>query len=102
MPRVGFEPTFSAGERPKTYALDRAVTGISFVVCDPEQNKSREWGRPSHTSGHSGLEKKIFLSTKIKYFQKVDMSAVAVYFSCLQLTEPDTAPTLMFELTQFT
>ena len=27
MPRVGFEPTISAGERPKTYALDRATTG---------------------------------------------------------------------------
>jgi len=24
---VGFEPTISAGERPKTYALDRTVTG---------------------------------------------------------------------------
>ena len=27
MPRVGFEPTISAGELPKTYALDRAATG---------------------------------------------------------------------------
>ena len=27
MPRVGFEPTISAGERPKTYALDRVATG---------------------------------------------------------------------------
>jgi len=25
MPPVGFEPTISAGERPKTYALDRAA-----------------------------------------------------------------------------
>jgi len=24
MPPVGFEPTISAGERPQTYALDRA------------------------------------------------------------------------------
>jgi len=30
MPRVGFEPTISAGERPKTYALDRAVTGTGY------------------------------------------------------------------------
>ena len=29
MPPVGFEPTISAGERPQTYALDRAATGIS-------------------------------------------------------------------------
>ena len=28
MPPVGFEPTITAGERPKTYALDRAATGI--------------------------------------------------------------------------
>ena len=30
MPRVGFEPTVSAGERPKTYALDRATTGTGY------------------------------------------------------------------------
>jgi len=29
MPPVGFEPTISAGERPQTYALDRADTGTS-------------------------------------------------------------------------
>ena len=33
MPLVGFEPTISAGERPQTYALDRAATGIGFVTC---------------------------------------------------------------------
>jgi hypothetical protein len=27
MPPVEFEPSISAGERPKTYALDRTVTG---------------------------------------------------------------------------
>ena len=27
---AGFEPTISAGERPQTYALDRAATGTSF------------------------------------------------------------------------
>jgi hypothetical protein len=27
MPPVGFESTIAAGERPKTYALDRAATG---------------------------------------------------------------------------
>jgi hypothetical protein len=30
IPPVGFEPTISAGERPQTYALDRAATGISM------------------------------------------------------------------------
>ena len=32
MPPVGFEPIISAGERPKTYALDRAATGIGILV----------------------------------------------------------------------
>jgi hypothetical protein len=27
MPPVGFEPKISAGERPQTYAVDRAATG---------------------------------------------------------------------------
>ena len=34
MPPVGFERTISAGERPKTYALDRAATGIGKVSPD--------------------------------------------------------------------
>jgi len=29
---VGFEPTISAGERPKTYALDRAANGNGSTV----------------------------------------------------------------------
>jgi len=32
MPRVGFEPTISAGERSKTYALDRAATGTGQKI----------------------------------------------------------------------
>ena len=32
MPPVGFEPTISAGERPKTYALDRAATGTGKFI----------------------------------------------------------------------
>ena len=34
MPQVGFEPTISAGERPKTYALDRAATGTGRCCID--------------------------------------------------------------------
>ena len=30
MPPVGFEPTISTGERPQTYALDRAATGTGY------------------------------------------------------------------------
>jgi len=29
MPPVGFEPTFSAGERPQTYEFDSVATGTS-------------------------------------------------------------------------
>jgi hypothetical protein len=32
MPPVGFEPTISAVERPKTYALDRAATGTGSMI----------------------------------------------------------------------
>ena len=32
MPPVGFEPAILAGERPQTYALDRAATGTGFTV----------------------------------------------------------------------
>ena len=32
MTPVGFEPTISAGERPQTYALDRAATG-TLLQC---------------------------------------------------------------------
>jgi hypothetical protein len=30
MPPVEFEPTISAGEWPKTYALDRGATGTGY------------------------------------------------------------------------
>ena len=32
MPPVGFEPTISAGERPQTYALDRAATWTGYII----------------------------------------------------------------------
>jgi len=32
MPPVGYEPTVSAGERPQTYALDRAATGTGNKI----------------------------------------------------------------------
>jgi hypothetical protein len=32
MPPAGFEPTIPASERPHTYALNRAATGIGFLV----------------------------------------------------------------------
>ena len=37
---VGFEPTISAGERPKTYALDRAATGTGITALLKIRNYS--------------------------------------------------------------
>ena len=48
MPPVGFEPTISGGERPQTYALDRAVTGTGLqsmcflIYYETSQNKVKE------------------------------------------------------------
>ena len=36
---MGFEPTTSAGERPKTYALDRAATGPATSVDTIQNNQ---------------------------------------------------------------
>jgi hypothetical protein len=38
MPSAGFEPTISAGERPQTYALDRAATGTGEYCRIASQN----------------------------------------------------------------
>jgi hypothetical protein len=32
MPQVELEPPISAGERPKTYALDRTATGTGLMI----------------------------------------------------------------------
>jgi hypothetical protein len=37
MSSVGFEPTISAGERPKTYALDRTAAGTGIYLTDRNQ-----------------------------------------------------------------
>ena len=39
MPPVGFEPTISAGERPRTYALDLAATGTGYPFLVPWSRK---------------------------------------------------------------
>ena len=38
MPPVGLEPTISADERPQTYALDRAATGIGGMKIKQSRN----------------------------------------------------------------
>ena len=41
MPPVGFEPTISAGERPQSYALDRAATGTGGSIGIGNEIKRR-------------------------------------------------------------
>ena len=43
MPRVGFEPTISAGEWPKTYTLDRAATGTGVCIIRKENYDIFMW-----------------------------------------------------------
>ena len=43
MPPVGFELTISAGERPQTYALDRAATGTG--ICNLIHTVILNYGR---------------------------------------------------------
>ena len=45
MPSVGFEPTTSAGERPQTYSLDRAATGIGTEGKYTNTNNVRKHGK---------------------------------------------------------
>jgi len=40
MPPVGFESTISAGERPQTYALERAVTGSDAFTSSKYKPKN--------------------------------------------------------------
>jgi len=39
MPPGGFEHTISTGERPQTYALDRAASGTGSVKNNPQYYK---------------------------------------------------------------
>ena len=63
MPPVGFEPTISAGERPQTYALDRAATGTGverFVSGRNEKgytikNLAKQQGPHMNRNGNNSL-----------------------------------------------
>jgi len=47
---VGFEPTISAGERPQTYALDRAATRIGATTNTTTSNSSDISGSSNSSS----------------------------------------------------
>jgi len=42
MPPVRFEPTIAAGERPQTYALNRAATGNGYTEYTGEENTKKD------------------------------------------------------------
>ena len=48
MPPVGFEPTISAGERPQTYALDRAAIGTGIIIIYGDLVIQASRGRSGH------------------------------------------------------
>ena len=72
---VGFEPTISAGERPQTYALDRAVTGTGLLnKCHLKISKPCAGRKPNAAS------KTIILSGKIYFILPIkDMSSCCLY-----------------------
>ena len=45
MPSVGFEPTIPAGERPQTYALDRAATATGIKKFGAFRNWYQLWSK---------------------------------------------------------
>ena len=63
MPPVGFEPTFPAGERPQTYALDRAATGTGQSQINKQKTNLSNWKQttsprsPIPTSDHRCIRK---------------------------------------------
>jgi len=60
MTLVGFEPTISTGEQPKTYALDRAATEIGSGHFNPgKQIQYPFYRRLGGPHGRSGRVRKI-------------------------------------------
>jgi hypothetical protein len=48
MPLVEFKPTVSAGERPQTYALDRAATGTGLDLLGTYNNPITRMQQPKN------------------------------------------------------
>jgi len=63
MPPVGFEPTISAGERPQTYALDRAATSIGI---DSLISQIYSWNETLHVSDSSSVHHQEFFRIRME------------------------------------
>ena len=79
MPPVGFGPTISAGERPKTYALDRAATGTGTMVQVELNDMYINIGA---NNGSEKLWTKKNTATSGKLITTVYASYVFVYIFC--------------------
>ena len=84
MPPVGFEPTISAGERSKTYALDRAATGTGTYTGCPRRNVP-EFGRVF-------LMLKCTDITQNTYVQSWTVTEIMAREKCGLLAGPRTVP----------
>jgi len=67
MPSVGFKPTVSAGERPQTYASDRAATGTG-----PQGVTEKNLPLLSRTLKVKLIEKLFLLNEDSTCLRKVD------------------------------
>ena len=63
MPPVGFEPTVSSGERPKTYALERVAAGTGPTVITNLKKKSIYW-ISFHLALNFFMRKRLFFCNK--------------------------------------
>ena len=73
MPPVEFEPTISVGERPQTYALDRATTGTGILAIT-FSNKTCIFLRNKYSQVKTQLVLWIFILFKVTRWQHVSSS----------------------------
>ena len=73
MPPVGFEPTISAAERPKTYALNRAATGTGKIKEVLGLKSTLKWESPIFHY-YLSLWTKYSLSVSLSLFLSVSLS----------------------------
>ena len=90
MPPVGFEPTISAGERPKSYALDRAATGTG------------DWTFTYHKIQVTEPCKAQWLLCTIKRFYILPVECTYVFWSCTNWISKQTSAEIWHWNCQFT
>ena len=87
MPPVGFEPTISAGERPQTYALNRAATGTGHMSSLYTQKGEPEYcGQYSNAMDilgfESGMGRDFFLFRSVQTVSSLPPSFIINWYRC--------------------